>query len=224
VLIIHQVTLDAAVLTAARRAWLSPDEEARAARMHRESVAARWRVAHVALRAVLAPVVSVAPSEVRFAADATGRPVLDHPAAPQFSLSHAGDQALIAVGGTAPLGVDLELVRPVAELDDIARTHFASEEHATLVDAREPERTQRFFRIWTRKEAYLKAIGVGVGPRLPRVAVSADARDARLLRDDDAPDAPRQWSVCDLALATPYVGALAVRSLEARWQLVQWRP
>lgn len=222
VLTIHQVALAATSLTDAQRAWLSPEEAARAARLHSAALAERWRVAHVALRAVLSGAVGVPPGAVRFTADARGRPALDHPSAPQFSLSHAGDHAVIAVGGTAPLGVDLEPVRTIAEMDGVARTHFAPEEREALAAAPAAERALCFLRIWTRKEAFLKATGVGVGPGLSRFAVSAGATDARLLRDDDAPDAIGQWCLADLGLALPYVGALAVRTPGVRWTLQPW--
>jgi 4'-phosphopantetheinyl transferase len=220
VITVWRIRLDrSAALSAERLRWLSAAEQERAARFRFPRDAARWRVAHVALRDVLGRAIGCAPSAVPLEADAQGKPRIV--GGPEFNLSHSGDVALVAVGGDEPLGVDVELVRPVPELRGIAESHFASEEREALFQVDERERTEAFYRCWTRKEAFVKATGSGVGPALARFAVSIGASPVQLLRADAEP-AVGQWTLLDLELSLPYIGALAVRRPAARAVLHEW--
>lgn len=202
---------------------LSSDEELRAARFHSPHHAHRYRVAHWALRDILARATGIPPAELRFRADATGKPHLDHPGAPAFNLSHAHEQALVAVGDDAtPLGVDIEYHAPVPEMRGVAASHFAPEERDAL--AADDWSPDTFYRIWTRKEAFVKATGSGVGPALSRFAVSAARDDVRILRADDHPNAPATWALRDLGIEAPYSGALVVCGQLDRLELHDWIP
>jgi 4'-phosphopantetheinyl transferase len=205
-------------LSDSQLAWLSAEERARAERFRVPGLAPRWRVAHVALRAVLAERLGCDPAAVRFGAEANGKPFLV-PApgasathAPCFNLSHAGDRALIAVGGELPLGVDVELMKPVPEMVGVAEDHFAPEERTALFAEPEPSRLATFYRIWTRKEAFVKATGIGVGPALQRFAVTAAVDAAKLLRVDASVADGARWRLLDLPLDGSYVAALVLRA------------
>lgn len=216
---VWRVRLDAVqVLTSERLSWLNAAERERAARFRFPRDAQRWRVAHVALRALLGDALGRTPSAVDLRADAKGKPRVY--GGPEFNLSHSADVGLIAVGGAAPLGVDVELVRSVPEMRRVAESHFAPEERRALYAAAERDRTEAFYRCWTRKEAFVKATGIGVGPALARFAVTLGRESVQLLRaDDDEADA---WSLVDLDLGLPYIGALAVREPQARVVLRDW--
>lgn len=214
-----------AVLTPARLAWLSEAERARADRFRFPEHALRWRVAHVALRDVLARATGRAPADVAFTTDRTGKPQLADEPRLQFNLSHSGDVALVAIGEAIPLGVDVELIKPVPEMRGVAESHFAHEEREALWSvAGEEPRLETFYRCWTRKEAYVKATGIGVGPALATFAVTIAREDARLLRADGEPEATHEWSITDLKLELPYIGALAIRDPEVRITLRDWEP
>lgn len=144
------------------------------------------------------------------------------PNAVAFNLSHAGGLALIAVGGSLPLGVDVEEQKPVPEMEGVAETHFADDERRALFALPEAEQLAAFYRIWTRKEAYVKATGIGIGPMLARFSVSLDAERAELLRDETAADAAARWTMQDLPLPAPYVGALVLRSPPPQVQIRVW--
>lgn len=202
-------------LPEAQLAWLSADEQARAAKFRIPGLAPRWRIAHVALRALLAKRVGCAPADLRFGAEDTGKPYLSQAGGargPAFNLSHAGDLALVAIGNQLPLGVDVELMKPVPEMAGIADSHFAPEEREALFAEPESTRLETFYRIWTRKEAFVKATGIGVGPALQRFAVTAAADDARLLRVDASVADGARWRLVDLGLTRPYAGALVLRA------------
>lgn len=202
---------------------LSPEEQARATRFRFPRDAHRYRVAHWALRDILAQATGIPAAELRFRADATGKPHLNHSTAPAFNLSHAHDLALVTVGDdSTALGVDVEYHRPVPEMRGVAASHFAAEEREAL--AADNYALETFYRIWTRKEAFVKATGSGVGPALARFAVTAAPHDARILRADDYPEAATEWAIRDLGLAAPYTGALVVCGAIAAAQLRDWVP
>jgi len=210
---VWRVRLDAwEALTAERLGWLDAAERARAARFHASSLADRWRVAHIALRGVLADMVGMEPAALRFADDAQGKPALHPPSRLRFNLSHAADVALIAVHEGGEVGVDVEQIRPVSEMGGIAASHFSREEQAALWAASAEARLETFYRIWTRKEAFVKATGVGIGPALARFAVTADRARPRLLYALDTPDAS-SWNMYDVTVAAPYVSEPYVAAL-----------
>ncbi len=217
------VDLDAEAFQRAERlAQLDDVERARAARFHFAQDARRWRAAHVALREVLARHTGVAAAALPFAEDPNGKPRLAMPQAIAFNLSHSAGLALIAVGGTQPLGVDVEDVKPVPEMEGVAESHFAADERAALFALSEPERLAAFYRIWTRKEAYVKATGIGVGPALARFSVSLEVPRAVLLRDELDASARTRWTLHHLALPAPYVGALVLHRPEQDFEIRTW--
>lgn len=146
----------------ARLQALSPAERARAARFRFERDRRRYLAARCALRERLAAATGQPPGALKLVAGPHGKPRLDAAGAPCFNLAHSGDRALLALGGPDELGVDLELLQPVADFEPLARAHFRAEEQAALMALPEPAREAGFLRLWTRKEACLKAIGTGL--------------------------------------------------------------
>lgn len=214
---------DYSALTPARLAWLDRGESARAERFYGQSHAQRWRVAHVALRDILASVTRQRPEELTFALSAHGKPSLAGEGGPSFNLSHAVDVALVAVGGTAEIGVDVEHVADAPDLAEIASTHFADEERAHIATLDESERVAAFYRCWTRKEAMVKAIGTGIGYNLQGFAVSLDNQPARLLRPPTG-NATDDWTIADLGLGEEYASAVAVKQRDTEITVSEWKP
>lgn len=185
----------------ARRAILSADERLREARLRRDDDRARFRVARVALRSILARRLGVAPETLRFAVDGFGKPALAGREAPSFNLSHSGDWVLIALAGGTPVGVDVER-HPAAPVDlaDYTRALGGAELDA-LAACAPAVLPAALARNWARKEAYLKAVGEGVArdPRLVHVGARADDRPV-VVRDTHRSTAPGPWRLRDLAL------------------------
>jgi 4'-phosphopantetheinyl transferase len=174
---------------------------------------AAWRrrvVARVALRVVLGRCLDRAPDSLAFERGPAGRPGL---AARQelrgfdFNLARSCDLCLIAVSDSGPVGVDVERIRDFPELEGVARSRFAPSESAAILERSGPHRLQAFYRCWTRKEAYLKGIGTGIGAGLDGVVVSVEERPAILSGTEVGAD----WCVCDLELDEGFAGAVAVR-------------
>ena len=144
---------------------LSDDERARADSFRFEADRWAFAAAHTGLRRLLGPMLGCAPRELRFKADANGKPYLDYNgrhATVQFSISHTHGCVSVAVAG-GRVGVDVERRRELPDLIAVARTAFAPEAFASL--AARPEGTARtalFYRYWTLGEAFIKATGEGI--------------------------------------------------------------
>jgi 4'-phosphopantetheinyl transferase len=177
--------------TALASAWtvLSAGERDRAERMARPEVRCRFVAARAGLRRVLASYVDGEPGALILAVGAHGKPAL--PGGPAFSLSHSEGLALCAVAANLEVGIDVERVRPVPEASAIMDRWFGESEGRAWRSG--GERDQGFIRFWTRREAYLKALGVGFS-------------DEGVPRDIDL----ARWEVHDLEPRDGYLGALIV--------------
>jgi len=168
---------------------LSADELARARRLVRPLHARRFVIARALLRRLLAAYLDTDPAEFSFSYDEHGKPRLagTHASSLSFNVAHSADAALFAfAAGERRLGVDVELLRDDLRMLDIARHHFAADEVAAVEAAEPAERAATFFRCWTRKEAYLKARGVGLSAPLDGfvVSIAPDAPPALLWHRD----------------------------------------
>src|SRR5262249_35174203 len=128
----------------------------------------------------------------------------------QFNVSNSDDVALVAVAIDRELGVDVEHVREPRDFESLAAQFFAVSEVAQLRSLPHEQRLEAFYRLWTRKEAVLKAIGTGLAFPLDKVVVTLDRNeDARVVAYDDDPVAASQWWLLNLAPVPQYIGALA---------------
>lgn len=203
---------------------LSADEQARANRFHFERDRRRYIVARGVLRTLLGNYLGLAPAAVRFVYNDYGKPALD-PALAQnqlyFNVSHAGELALYAFARHAQIGIDLELIRGNIEYEQIAQRFFSPQEQSSLRTLPATEMASGFFRCWTRKEAYIKARGQGLSIPLDQFTVSLGPGEAaRLLHDQNDPQAAVHWSLYNLAPGAGYAAALAVEG--RHWQLYCW--
>lgn len=145
----------------ARLVWLSDEERARAARFRAAADRRRYEHAHLALRELLAPHCGAEPAALRFVADAAGKPRLA--GAPPFNLSHSGEWALVGWSDGAEIGVDLEVLHEVPDAAALAASVCSDAERAAWAALAAEARPAAFLRAWTRKEACLKAVGIGLG-------------------------------------------------------------
>ncbi len=146
---------------------LTDYERARAARLPAQK-GRRQLAARHALRRVLAEALHRPVESLVIEPDDWGKPRLSGSAL-EFSLSHSGPAALIGVSGDRAIGVDIEVVRGVADAAALARTHFTPAERAEWSRAAAAERDRTFLTCWTRKEACVKALGVGLAATPERI-------------------------------------------------------
>ncbi|HEX4650260.1 MAG TPA: 4'-phosphopantetheinyl transferase superfamily protein [Granulicella sp.] len=195
-------------------AFLSPEERVRAASFRFDRDRNRFLAAHGILRRILD---SYLPQPARLVYGANGKPALACGRL-HFNLSHADDRALIAVSATVPLGVDLERVRPEPDAARIAEYCFSPTERSALSLLPPARQAEAFFQCWTRKEAFVKALGDGLSYPLTGFSVSLDEAEdetlgepARILDLAGDAHAAAQWSVHPLVPEPGYVGAIVAR-------------
>ena len=203
---------------------LSPDERERADRMLVASHRDTFVLARGTLRRLAGAYLDRPAGSLRFEYSPLGRPglsPLDNPDGLQFSVSHSGGLVLLAFTRRVAVGVDVERVRMNADCDAIAGRFFAPMERRALASIAEPDRTAAFFACWTRKEALLKAVGLGISRGLARVAVTCRPGEAaRVLDSDLAEIMPDAWTLFDLDTGPGFAAAVAVGAREVRLRRV----
>jgi len=188
-------------------ALLDAEEQARAQRFRFPEHRRRFIVAHAAVRCILARHLDIGPAAIGFSRNAHGKPFLTGADVPVFSMSHSHEMALCAVAVDGELGVDIEHCRSLQH-DDLARRFFAADEVAALAALPADRRADGFFACWSRKEAYIKAKGLGLSLPLDAFAVSIDANTA-LRYSRHAPDDTARCRLWDVPVASGYRAALA---------------
>jgi len=157
--------------------WLSDDELAKADRFHSHLDRTRYIVGRDALRHVLADRLGCSPAAIRLSYGKNGKPTLEGGRGHvEFNLAHSGGDAVIALAGDAAIGVDIELLRPIDDVESLARLVFSDVERRELELAADP--VSAFLNGWTRKEAYVKALGLGLTAPLTEITVSLSGRAA----------------------------------------------
>jgi 4'-phosphopantetheinyl transferase len=201
-------------------AVLGSDETARAARFRFERDRVRFVVAHAATRQILGAYLGAAPAALRFDTGDHGKPRLASPWAEsglRFNLSHSYDVALCGVTRGRELGVDVERVRALEDLDGLATRVFSPRELKALGQLTGVARTSGFFNGWTRKEAFIKALGTGLSHPLERFDVSlTPGAPARLERVEGSEEQAHQWTLLDVGLDAECAAAIVVHGRDVR--------
>jgi 4'-phosphopantetheinyl transferase len=218
------------------KAILSEEERARAARFHFEKDRNQFIESRAALRLLLSQYLKVPPAGMTYSLAAQGKPGLSDSDL-HFNLSRRDGLALIAVTQGREVGIDVELVRPDLELFEIAEVSFSESELATLKGLPQAEQSAGFYNCWTRKEAFIKAIGEGFSFPLKQFDVSlTPGEPARLLSvrvnqsspdNQPPPDAiaeAARWTLQDVPVPNSYVAALAFEGPIAEVICADWRP
>ena len=207
---------------------LDADERARAERYARPELRRRFVIAHGALRSVLGQALNQAPQAIGFDYNAWGKPRLADRADLVFNLSHSQDLALCALGPPGDLGVDVEYLERSRTLEtlDLAQRFFAREEYeaiALLPTGR--RRDQVFTRYWTRKEAYIKAKGLGLSLPLQSFCID-NANFSRLAWSLRWPDDVQQLRFWDIPVTSAYCASLAYTGASAcaAPNIMTWEP
>jgi 4'-phosphopantetheinyl transferase len=204
---------------------LSPDEHERAARFYFARDRRQFVLARGMLRVILALYVGRRPQDLRFQYLAHGKPRLADPVVDvEFNLTHSHGMVLCAVARGQQVGVDVERLQPVADIEHLAATAFSRIEQKALFELEPAQRLLGFLNCWTRKEAYVKARGDGLAMPLDAFDVSLKPGEpAALLANRLDRNEVGRWTLAAVSPAEGYVGALAVRGQETRVSLRQWK-
>jgi 4'-phosphopantetheinyl transferase len=191
---------------------LDDDEQARASRFRFERDRARFVARRAFLRTVLAGHLGVPSATIRYRTSAGGRPELAPWRGIAFSTSHADGLAVVAVAREGLVGVDVERVRPIPGAAELARQFFTRSEHEYVASVPEAARSEAFLGLWTRKESYVKALGVGMSMPFDRFDVLDPAtRRASLELTPNG----RPVALATLDNFAGYVGSVAASRPEA---------
>jgi 4'-phosphopantetheinyl transferase len=192
---------------------LSAEERERANRFAFERDRVRFVMARAVLRTLLGSRLGLSPNKVEFTYSTTGKPSLGGDLARlelQFNLAHSADLALFAATDRGAVGVDVEQIRPMPDMSDVSERFFSAHECDELKKLPVEARVELFFRIWTRKEAWLKATGEGITGPLRSVEVLPGAGGGAMSAVTAVASAGMRLQLYDLAPAPGFVGALAI--------------
>jgi 4'-phosphopantetheinyl transferase len=193
---------------------LSEEERRRASSFVFVEDRRRYIQAHVCLRQILSQYTSRSAGSLRFRSTESGKPFLEDSGGSSplnFNLSHSAELAVVAVTTAAEIGVDVEQIRPIPEWEDISRSTFHPDEADWVRSCPSELRNEAFFQVWTAKEAYVKAMGLGLAHPLDSFSVVGSAPQ-------------QEYIVTRLALPSGYTGAVAHppprRGIRQMW----WQP
>jgi 4'-phosphopantetheinyl transferase len=210
------------------RSLLSPDEIERANRFHFEKHRRCFTLMRAAMREILGAYTGIPPQDLVFFYGDKGKPELAGQtgnAGIRFNLSHSRERALLAVSQGLVIGVDIEWVNPEFGGQEIAERFFSASEVRHLLSLPAQERAGAFFSCWTRKEAYIKALGDGLSVPLDSFEVAfGPGRKAALLAVRVDPSEVTRWSMYDIETAPEYKAALVVEGSQHPLRHLRWAP
>lgn len=204
---------------------LSTDEQTKAEHFHFPKGRSQFIVSRGALRAILSRYLHINPSLLRFEYNPYGKPSLiiaQSGDTLRFNLSHSHELGLIAITKNRDIGVDIERINPKFPCLEIAEKFFSPLENTVLRSLSAHLQNQAFFTCWTRKEAYIKAVGKGLSIPLDQFDVTlAPGEPAALLNIEQNPEEASRWSLIELIPSSDMVGAVAVAG--DCWKLHCWQ-
>lgn len=203
------------------RYWLllDQDEQSHAEKMKNTVLRHRYIEVHGRLRQLLAQRLNQAPEQITIKKTAFGKPYLaDHPEL-VFNLSHTGNVFLVAMGENCRLGVDLEYNQRRADFSALVNKCFAEEEITYWNRLPEAQKQIAFYRFWTRKEAFVKAVGRGLALGLKQCAVNPE-QPTELLSIPAGCGPAETWRLLDIDLGPDFCGALAIDRDIAGFRLI----
>ena len=204
-------------------ATLSPDELERANRFKFSKYRNRYISGRGALRVILAKYLGRDAPELQFHYLENGKPILAEDLARagiHFNLAHTGDLALVGVTRIGRLGVDVESVRPIKNVDELVARFFSPRENVLFQKLPDGQKPEAFFNLWTRKEAMLKATGEGITRSLSLVEVSfLPGEPAQLLAIAGDSAARERWFLKEFIPAKDFTAAVAVERVTSNLQM-----
>jgi 4'-phosphopantetheinyl transferase len=166
----------------------------------------------VALRLILGRCLNLHPGKITFCYNEHGKPEIDFPTSTpiNFNLSHSGEKAVIAVSWNRRVGIDLNHLGQTRDWPPIVKRSFSSAEQEALLQVPEAEKQTVFYRVWSQKEAYTKALGAGFTYGFQNFTVVVDTEaTAGLVADDKAQSAANEWAIVPVEIGNDWVAALA---------------
>jgi 4'-phosphopantetheinyl transferase len=203
---------------------LSSDEKERANKFRFVKDSRNFIAARGMLRSLIGTYLEINPEEISFQYSEFGKPSFANDKLLEFNISHSQNIALFAFTKKFNIGVDVEFVNPDIEVKDIATNFFSANERMNLLALPEQEQTLAFFNCWTRKEAFIKAVGEGLSFPLDKFEVSLEpGKPAQVLATHWQPEAVSKWSIYSLSPKANFVGSLAIEGIVEGVKCWNWK-
>lgn len=194
---------------------LSIDEKTRADRFYFDTSRQHFIAGRGWLRRLLGNYLGIEPSVLKFDYDSHGKPKLNQSWMGhrlQFNVSHSEDLGVIIIGLDRQVGIDIEYMRALADVDDLARRFFTVQESALLSTYSGKGKQEIFYKVWTCKEAYLKALGEGLAGALNQVEIRFQSRIGTQTDSRNVPEFGG-WQLGTFSPRVNYQGAFAVEGV-----------
>lgn len=221
---------------------LSPAEKQRAQRLHRTQFKHRFTQTRGRLRLKLAEYLHLPPADIKLATDQYGKPYIADRPDLSFNLSHSGDHLILGIAfsdvaatkQTPPngpttgashalkIGVDIEAIAPRRTLTRLVKKCLTEAEIERWSAMSETERTLEFYRIWTCKEAFVKATGRGLALGLTNIEIVSCNHSPQLLQIPSQYGHPSQWRLAEIRPEADVLGAVCINDCRLEIQLHNW--
>ena len=206
---------------------LAADEWERANRFRFDRHRRQYVVGRGALRALIAAYAGTRPELVRFRYGDRGKPYVADPAGDlELNLSNSDEMALVGFVRGSEIGMDIEFLKPMPDCEQIAERFFSASERDVLRALPADRKEEAFFNCWTRKEAYLKAVGTGLAAPLDSFDVTlAPGEPPRMLTLEGNAERAARWYFQHFRPAERYIGALAIEGEPpggGGWRVSTW--
>jgi 4'-phosphopantetheinyl transferase len=207
------------------RSILSKDEVGRAMRFVFEKDRSHYIAGRGLLRVILGSYLDLEPAQLEFAYGPHGKPALNLRLTDkvfEFNLSHSKDRAFYAFNWNRRVGVDIEYLIPMADMDDFAEQFFTPRESAWINALSGKQKEDAFFKTWTCKEAFLKANGSGLAVPINQVEISLEIEETvELISIGDDKEQIANWR---LEMFNPFPGYQAALAVEGHAGQIVFQP
>jgi 4'-phosphopantetheinyl transferase len=198
------------------KAILSQEELTKAFKFKFEKHQNRFIITRANLRLILSKYINIAPENIEFIYSEKGKPSLAQnydDLGIEFNLSHSGELALYAVTKDKRIGIDVEKIRTNCDVESIAKRFFCESEYQFISRLPEGEKQRVFYQVWTRKEAYLKATGEGLGGGLDTIELDLESKDTKIISIKGEEKTSNNWYLYELKMPENYLASLAVETV-----------
>ena len=206
---------------------LNKDERHQAGRFHFNRHRVHYIASHGILREILSRYLRIPPQAIRFRFGVKGKPSIDAENSDEtvhFNMAHSGSYALYAISRRPKTGADIEKVREIIDRDQFVSRNFSMIEVDTYQNLPHKLQEEAFLNCWTRKEAYIKAIGDGLHKPLDQFSVSiTPGEPARLVNIVGDPKSGSQWTLRGFNPVSGYVAAIAVKGVIRNLERWMWQ-
>ncbi|MGR9072610.1 MAG: 4'-phosphopantetheinyl transferase family protein [Gammaproteobacteria bacterium] len=202
---------------------LDESERLRAERLKIEKSRRQFVIGRGILRQLLAPHLDILPENIRISQSEHGKPYIPgNRHGLSFNVSHSGNRLAVAIGSGCDIGVDIEYWRQEINCGELVRRYFAQAEIRFWESIPESGRLKAFYELWTRKEAFVKAVGRGISLGLDQCVVSG-GRPVCFERVPEVYGRACDWKLIDLKMSGQYSGAITANDPEFEMRIRYWK-